>query len=210
VELLGGVIFTTVPLFLHTHFNAPYFVISIWVFVFLTLLLMSVIDLRLQIIPDGLTAFLSVLALVLVGYFYFFIPSGEPFGRHAVTGTFLGSYGLVFGFALDPFIRAAIGASFGLLFLGGLYVGTKGRGIGFGDVKLAGALGLLLGWPDILPTLLSAFILGSLVSVPLMVFRGKGMKTAVPFGPFIALGVAVIFFFGYDIVNAYFTLFGIM
>ncbi|MFH1188799.1 MAG: prepilin peptidase [bacterium] len=210
VELLSGLIFVLVPYFLMARFSlvhSTYILAILWVLALMTLLTMSLIDLRLQIIPDGLTLFLCGVGVCSVLYYHFCTQFGEPFGRSAVVGTSLGSYASVFSLSSNPFFTTLYGVLFGLLFLGGLYVMTRGRGIGFGDVKLAGALGLLMGWPDIACVLMLAFIFGAGVSIPLMLFRKKGIKDAVPFGPFIALAVVVVFFFGYHIINAYFTLF---
>lgn len=69
-----------------------------------------------------------------------------------------------------------------------LYRGTKGKGMGFGDVKLAGVLGLLLGFPSIIIALYTAFLTGAVVGVILMILGKATMKTKVPFGPFLILG----------------------
>jgi leader peptidase (prepilin peptidase)/N-methyltransferase len=78
------------------------------------------------------------------------------------------------------------------------------RGMGMGDVKLAGMLGLYLGravGPAILIALLSGVILGAVI----IARKGatEGRKTAVPFGPFLALGGMVAFFVGNELVDAY-------
>ncbi len=78
------------------------------------------------------------------------------------------------------------------------------RGMGMGDVKLAGVLGLYLG-RSVGPAMLFALLLGTIVGVVMIARKGaaEGRKTAVPFGPFLALGGLVGLFFGPDIVDWY-------
>ena len=78
------------------------------------------------------------------------------------------------------------------------------RGIGMGDVKLAGLLGLYLG-RAVGPALFAALILGVLVGGIIIARLGAaaGRKTAVPFGPFLAIGGLFGFFFGEDLANDY-------
>lgn len=76
-----------------------------------------------------------------------------------------------------------------------------------GDVKLAGALGLVFGWPNITLVLALAFIFGAIVGVYLLVSKKKGAKDAIPFGPFLVLGSVAVFFFGQFIIERYFQLF---
>jgi len=78
------------------------------------------------------------------------------------------------------------------------------RGMGMGDVKLAALLGLYLG-RAVGPALFAALILGVLVGAAIIARKGAvaGRKTAVPFGPFLALGGIFGFFAGEDIANAY-------
>jgi leader peptidase (prepilin peptidase)/N-methyltransferase len=76
-------------------------------------------------------------------------------------------------------------------------------GMGMGDVKLAGVMGLYLG-ASIAPALLLAFLSGSLVGVALMVRHGAGgRKRGVPFAPFLALGAVVALFVGPQLVDLY-------
>jgi prepilin signal peptidase PulO-like enzyme (type II secretory pathway) len=77
-----------------------------------------------------------------------------------------------------------------LLFLA-LYLITRGRGMGFGDVKLAFVLGLLTGFPGIVITLYIAFLTGALVGVILVIAKQKSLKSKVPFGPFLIAGTLV-------------------
>jgi leader peptidase (prepilin peptidase)/N-methyltransferase len=78
------------------------------------------------------------------------------------------------------------------------------RGMGMGDVKLAGVLGLYLG-RAVAPALFIALIAGVLVGALVIARKGasEGRKTAVPFGPFLALGGLVSFFVGEGLVDAY-------
>jgi leader peptidase (prepilin peptidase) / N-methyltransferase len=78
------------------------------------------------------------------------------------------------------------------------------RGMGMGDVKLAGLLGLYLG-RAVGPALFAALILGVLVGALIIARKGAaaGRKTAVPFGPFLAIGGLLGFFFGEDLANDY-------
>ena len=77
------------------------------------------------------------------------------------------------------------------------------RGMGGGDVKLAGLLGLLVGYPGVLVTLWIAVITGGAVAVSLLVLRKKSRKDAMPFGPFLALGAMTALLAGGDIVSRY-------
>jgi leader peptidase (prepilin peptidase)/N-methyltransferase len=78
------------------------------------------------------------------------------------------------------------------------------RGMGMGDVKLAGVLGLYLG-RAVAPAILIALIAGVAVGAAIIVRKGavEGRKTAVPFGPFLALGGMVAYFVGNELVDAY-------
>jgi leader peptidase (prepilin peptidase) / N-methyltransferase len=78
------------------------------------------------------------------------------------------------------------------------------RGMGMGDVKLAGVLGLYLG-RSVAPAMLAALLAGTLVGAGIMASKGAyaGRKTAVPFGPFLALGALVGLFAGPELVDWY-------
>jgi leader peptidase (prepilin peptidase)/N-methyltransferase len=78
------------------------------------------------------------------------------------------------------------------------------RGMGMGDVKLAGMLGLYLG-RAVAPAILIALISGVVVGAVIIARKGakEGRKTAVPFGPFLALGGMIAFFVGNELVDAY-------
>ena len=76
-------------------------------------------------------------------------------------------------------------------------------GMGMGDVKLAGVMGLYLG-ASIAPALLAAFLSGSLVGVGMLVWHGaEGRKRGVPFAPFLALGGILALLVGPQLVHLY-------
>jgi leader peptidase (prepilin peptidase)/N-methyltransferase len=134
----------------------------------------AVIDLEHRIIPNRITLLGAVLALVLGTALD---PSGEP-GR------------LIAG--------AAAG---GLLLLAALaYPG----GMGMGDVKLAAVMGLLLG-SAVAPAILIALLSGVLVGAVVIARKGAvaGRKTAIPFGPFLALGAIAAVYAGQPLVQFY-------
>jgi leader peptidase (prepilin peptidase)/N-methyltransferase len=134
----------------------------------------AMIDLEHRIIPNRITALGAVLA-VLVGVAL--DPAGEP-------------ERLIAGLAAGGFLLLAALA----------YPG----GMGMGDVKLAAVMGLLLG-PAVAPAILIALLSGVLVGAVIIARKGTqaGRKTAVPFGPFLALGALVAVFAGQPIVDLY-------
>ena len=94
---------------------------------------------------------------------------------------------------------AAVGGGL-MLFLAILSRG----GMGGGDVKLAFTLGLWLGWPGNLLGLFISFVLGGLGSALLLLFRLRGRKDYIPFGPFIAAGAWIALLYGRNILEWYF------
>jgi len=78
---------------------------------------------------------------------------------------------------------------------------TKGRGMGFGDVKLAIFMGLFLGYPKIIVAFYAAFIFGAIVGIALMIFKKIKKKTQIPFGPFLILGTLIAWMWGSKIVE---------
>ena len=85
-------------------------------------------------------------------------------------------------------------------------------GMGFGDVKLAGVLGLFtawLGWGPWAVGLFLGFVLGGLVGVAVVVAGRGGRKTALPFGPFMLLGALVAVLAGQQLADGYRSLAGL-
>lgn len=118
-------------------------------------------DLRYQIIPDSM---LVAAALGVVGRW---VDGGGDIAHALWAGT--------------------VAAGFFLF----LWLVTRGRGIGLGDVKLAFLLGLLSGFPSILFAIYIAFLTGATVGVILILGGVKKLKSRIAFGPFLIIGALV-------------------
>jgi len=97
---------------------------------------------------------------------------------------------------------------FGFFFL--LWFLTGGRGLGFGDVKLAPTLGAIIGWfsvPAAAVGIGAAFIVGGIPAGLAMALGWIKKGTPIPFGPMLLFGAWIAIFFGESIFNAYMTLF---
>ena len=96
-----------------------------------------------------------------------------------------------------PYLLSALG---GFLFLGGIHWLTKGKGMGFGDAKLAIFMGLFLGWPKIVVAFYVAFIAGALVGLLMILLRKAGRRSQIAFGPFLILGTGVAWVWGNKLI----------
>jgi leader peptidase (prepilin peptidase)/N-methyltransferase len=211
VELLSGLIFVFVPRGLNNYFSLPpsfylppaayHLLVIFWTAAFLVLLLVSLIDFRLRLIPDELNALLALLGAVAA---YLAAPHWSEAGT-----SFLGPYALLFGFRENIWLNRLAAAALGAAIPGFLVLVTRGRGMGAGDMKLGFALGALFGWPEIILVLAFGFVFGSAVGLGLIAFGRKTMKSFVPFGPFLAAAAAFVFFWGYAAVDFYFKLFNL-
>jgi len=88
-----------------------------------------------------------------------------------------------------------------------IFLVSKGKWMGFGDVKLAVLMGLLLGFPNILVALFLAFFFGAIIGLILMVLEKKNLKSEIPFGPFLIVGTFIALLWGEQIVRWYMNLF---
>lgn len=107
----------------------------------------------------------------------------------------------VFGLALAglisgqwPVAAAAAGAGIWLAVIGGLWAVSRGRGMGFGDVKLAPVLGATLGWVGVSAAAVglgAAFVAGGVVGAALLLSGRARRGTHLAFGPFLIVGAAL-------------------
>jgi len=133
---------------------------------------LAVIDVLSGRLPDRLTLPSYPIALALLGGAALAVPAGGRHYLHALAGL------------------AACAAFYGVLWL------ISPASIGLGDVKLAGALGLYLGWfgaRAVLAGLLGGFVLAAAAGLALIAVRRATRKTQIPFGPFmLAAALAVL------------------
>ncbi len=98
------------------------------------------------------------------------------------------------------------GAAAFIIFL--LIVIISRGGMGFGDVKMVGLIGLITGWPQVFLAILIGILLGGLAAVILLFLRIKGRKQTIPFGPFLAIGAIATLLYGQVILNWYLKVLG--
>ena len=127
-----------------------------------------------------------------------------------VVGTALLSLAALTSGDVAPVVRAGIGLAamwFAYFLMAMVYPG----GMGFGDVKLAGVLGLFLGhlgWGELAVGSFAAFLLGGFYAIGLLVARRATRKSGIPFGPWMLVGAWAGIFFGDRVWDGYLTLLG--
>ena len=83
------------------------------------------------------------------------------------------------------------------------FIISKGKWIGGGDIRLGFLMGTMLGWPNSLVALLLAYIVGSVISIFLIVFKFKKWGDQLPFGTFLTLATVISLLYGTQILNWY-------
>ena len=149
-------------------------------YLILTPMLLSalMIDLKLQIIPNRLN-----LTIFEVGLVFTFL--------QGINNVSVG---------IDMLLGGLVGAGIFLLItlIGGLIAGKEA--MGFGDVKLMGAMGLFFGWMNIIAVSLIAFLIGAIISIVLLVTKKKSTDEYIPFGPFIVIAAFIVMLVPFDIL----------
>jgi len=198
VELLTALLFLMVWLKLPILGHGPSFgmspafsiaqVFCYWIVVF-GLVMGSFIDIDHYILPDRVTLGGIVLGLICSALF----PELHRTASH--LNSFLTSLG-----------AAAIG--FGSLWLVAIFgrIIFKKEAMGFGDVKLMGAIGAFFGFSSILFVLICASFLGSFFGIGCIIMKKKELQSRIPFGPFLAAAVLIFMFWGPAMVDAYINL----
>ena len=178
VELLGGL----VALGTYLRFGLTIETLIYYVFI-AALLVVTFIDLDHRIIPDVIT-----------------LP-GIPI-------CFAASFALPDITYKDALLGILVGG--GSLFLvAWVYtILTKKEGMGGGDIKLLAMMGAIVGWQGVLFTIFVASLVGTLAGLAVMLQSHKGLKLAVPFGPFLSIGSITYIFFGTPLIDWYFNLLG--
>lgn len=171
VEIVMGLL--SAALFIRLGVSAQYVLLFLFT---AALVAISFIDLQHKIIPDVIS-----LPGILVGLAFSFLPSA----------------GLS---PLDALIGAVGGGAF-LLLVGTAFEKATGReGMGGGDVKLLAMIGAWMGWKALPFVILLSSLSGAVIGGLSLVISRQGMRSRIPFGPFLALGALVFLFFGDPIV----------
>lgn len=144
------------------------------------LLVITFIDLDYQIIPDSISLGGIMVGLVLVMWL--------PISYR------------------DALIGLVIGAGSLIAIIYGYFLLTKRQGMGGGDVKLLGMIGVFIGWQGVLFTIFVSSVIGTVVGVAWILIQGKNMKAAIPFGPFLSLGAIIYLFWGPIMIDWYLML----
>jgi leader peptidase (prepilin peptidase) / N-methyltransferase len=176
VELGTCALFVAFALHFGIHADLPAFLYLAAVGVAL-----GMIDIDLQRLPDVLTLPSYPVGLALLG-----VAAVVDHVPHTFVQALLGMVALFAFYALVWLVYPA--------------------GMGLGDVKLAGVLGLYLGWlgwGSLVVGAFAAFAVGAVVSIAIVVFKDGGRKTRVPFGPFMLIGVLIGIYAGHPIAHAY-------
>ncbi len=150
--------------------------------IFCLLLVIAVYDLKHKIIPDVLALVLGILSFI--GLFFFV---DYNFSIHLPT-------------ILELLSGVLIALPFAFM-----WFVSRGKWMGLGDAKLAISFGWLLGISTALSSLLVSFWSGAIIGLLLIAFSKKhGMKSEVPFAPFLVFGVIITFFFSLQLFPIFF------
>ena len=108
---------------------------------------------------------------------------------------------------LQALLGAAVGAGFLLLLYGGYFLIRKKEGLGLGDVTMMAMIGIFLGWPRAVLTIILASFAGAAVGIAILVLKKKDLQFALPFGTFLAPAAFVALVWGDRIIAAYLSLY---
>lgn len=137
----------------------------------LALLTLTFIDLDTQLLPDVITLPLLWLGLL------FNLYGGFTDIQSAIIGAVAGYLTLWIVYWLFKLV-------------------TGKEGMGYGDFKMLAAIGAWFGWTMLPAVILLSSIAGSIIGIGLIIFAKKGRNTAIPFGPYLALGGIAALFYG--------------
>ncbi len=159
------------------------------------IIVMLLADFRYHIIPDEMQ-----IALFILGFLRFLFQQSIPqiidIERIWSIG-FLPTLGYQIGFGLIVMLPILL-----------LYLITRGRGMGFGDVKLAFNMGFILSlWSGLLAIYL-AFVIGGIAGLFLLVSKKRKLKSKIAFGPFLIIGFYVMLYFSKELYSGINTVYG--
>ena len=186
VEILTGLVFLLA--FWHYGLSAEFALTAIFASVFIAIIF---IDKEHQIIPNKIIYPVSLVAIIIYGI-DLLLPKLVLFPEL----TYLPQ---------TKILSSLLGGAIGFIFFLIVYIIARG-GMGAGDVKLAGLIGLVTGFPMVFLALFIGIVAGGLVAIVLLIFRIKGRKEALPYGAFLGIGPIVTLLWGNEILHWYLTL----
>lgn len=180
LEISLGLIFVISYLFWPLGFSEWQAVASfvIWLIYMVVLMALVIYDLKYMLLPDKLVFPLIGLALI------------DAALRTSLSGANYFAYILAGGIVISGFYAA-------------LFYFSKGKWVGFGDVKLGIFIGVALGWQNAVLVLLVSNVIGFLFVIPGLLMGKLGRKSRVPFGPFLIAAFVVAGLFGDVIIDWY-------
>lgn len=185
VEFGTGIIFSLtayhfLPLIISSYWSFILFMVLFW-FIFSILIVIIFYDIRHKIIPDNL-----VYSLIIISFLSIFISHESGLLKLSLPSL----WNILSGpLCALPFLL--------------LWLISKGRWMGLGDVKLILAIGWLFPFTVALSSIIISFWIGAVVGIFIILFSNKKVKltTEIPFAPFLILGIFITFFFGIDIYS---------
>ena len=198
VEIGTGILFLLFFWHLNFGFGLEQFR-TIWIldliyllFILCSLIVIFVYDLKHYIIPDKI-----IFPAIAAAFFYQLISNITAYNTAAIAG---------WQYPISNIFYAIFSAIIAAGFFFLIILISKGEWMGFGDVKLAFLIGLILGWPDIFFALFLAFVLGAAVGLILIGLKIKSIKSQIPFGPFLVAATIIMMLWGEIIKDFYFSL----
>ena len=190
VELVTGAMFIVTFAYIYhlpltidrfSIFNSQFSIFFYYLFILSSFIVIFFTDLKYGIIPDKILYPAAVISTIYNLSFTIY----SPIVNHQ-----------------SSIINNIFSGAGAFLFFLALYLVTKGKGMGFGDVKLAFLIGIVLGFPKILAALYLAFLTGAICGIILIIWRKKKLKGGtIPFGPFLIIGTVLSLFFGEKILR---------
>lgn len=153
------------------------------VLVICVLVILFIIDLKIGLLPDRIT----YPAIIFASFYLISVA--------AVTSDWTP--------LIWSFLSGVIAAGFFAI----LIILTRGKGMGWGDVKYVLFLGIALGFPKIVAAIFLAFLLGAIVAIFLLISGKKRFGQTIPFGPFLSLGALLVILWGNEILGWYFSIY---
>jgi len=175
VEISTGLIFLLIFFALDVPISGWDFLsLAFWFYIASVLIIIFVYDLKHYEIPDKV-----LIPAIIISFLYILIFNFSGILSHLCA------------------VLIAAGFFFAIFFI------SSGKWMGFGDVKFAVLMGLLLDVPNVLTALFLAFFFGAIIGIISMILKKTNLKSEIPFGPFLITGTLLAILWGPRIINWY-------